>query len=59
MRQNGESLDWTLKELTLNPALYLSIPGTLSKSLNISGLQFVISRIRIKYFSHMVDLSIK
>lgn len=59
MRQNGESLDWTLRELTLNAALYLSIPGTLSKSLNISGLQFVISRIRIKYFSHMVDLSIK
>lgn len=40
MRQNGESLDLAVKELSLNPAQPLTSPVTLSKLLNISGLQF-------------------
>lgn len=40
MRQNRESLDLALKELSLNPALSLTSLVTSRKLLNLSGLQF-------------------
>lgn len=56
MRQNGERLDLALKELSSNAAVPLTNPMTLSKLLSLSGLHFSDFRMRIKYFSHWVDM---